>query len=163
MHRIVGAVMIIVAGSMLGFMKADSLKQRVQDINKIITGLNLLETEISYGKRDLKDALFSIGEHINVDFFKKVSNGIDDLGTRKALNVALLDENALLERDKAPILALGENLGMTDGESQVVAIKRAVSALCELKKGAETEYERLGRLYRSTGVLGGILVAIILM
>ena len=163
MHRIVGAAMIILAGSLLGFLKADSLKRRVQNINRIISGLNLLETEISYERKNLKPVLFSIGERLRIDFFKRMSEEIDKNGIRKALKIALSEEEDLLEEDKATILDLGENLGMTDRDSQVIAIKRAVSGLCEAKKQAETEYERLGRLYRSTGVLGGILVAIILI
>lgn len=164
MLRLVGALMIVLAGSAIGFLKSDCLRKRAVDLGKIISGLSLLETDISYGKKTLKSALFSIGEHQKIEFFKRIAEGIDNGGIKKALEEALSQEGEyLLERDKAPILALGENLGMTDSKSQVTSIKMAVSSLYEEKADAEETYARLGRLYRSAGVLGGILGAIILI
>ena len=164
MLRIIGAGMIIFSGSMLGFLKSDSLKKRVDSLGKIISGLNLLETDISYGKKNLKSALLTIGKHHDIPLFKNAAQKIDEKGIKKALDMALESEGSyLLKQDKAPLIALGENLGMTDTASQVTSIRRAVSALCEGKKEAENEYARLGRLYRSCGVLGGILGAIILI
>lgn len=164
MLRIVGAAMIIFAGSMIGFLKADSLKKRVELLGKLITGLNLLETDISYGQKNLKSALYDIGEHQKIDFFKKIAKEIDKKGIKEALASAIArDGEYLLARDKAPIMALGENLGMTDCDSQIISIKRASAGLCEGKTDAEAEYARLGKLYRSTGVLCGILGAIILI
>ena len=57
MFRIIGAGLIIFAGSMIGFLKSDSLKKREERIGRIISGLNLLETDIGYGKCDLFSAL----------------------------------------------------------------------------------------------------------
>ena len=164
MHRLVGAVLIILAGSMLGFLKSDSLKKRVDGIGKIITGLGLLQTDISYGRKNLKSALQSIGEHQEIDLFKRIAKEIDKNGIREAVSIALSEDGQyLLEKDKVPVLALAENLGMTDCGNQEIAIKRAMASLDEAKADAEAQYERLGRLYLSSGVLGGILVAIILI
>lgn len=163
MFRIIGAAMIIFAGSMIGFLKSDSLKKREESIDRIISGLNLLETDISYGKEDLYGTLFAIGEAHNINMFKTVAKNLLKDGIKGAVNVALDGETYLLERDKAPLRVLGDNLGMTDGANQSGAIKRAVLSLLEGKKNAQEEYARLGRLYRSCGVLGGILGAIILI
>ncbi len=163
MFRIIGAGLIIVAGSMIGFLKSDSLKKRAECLDGIISGLNLLETDIGYGRNDLFCALFSIGENHGIGMFKTIANNLSKDGIKVATDKALLEEEFLLERDKAPIRALAENLGMTDSVTQVGAIKRAVSGLSESKKNAQEEYAKLGRLYRSCGVLGGILGAIILI
>ncbi len=163
MLRIMGAIMIIFAGSMIGFLKSDSLKKRAECLDRIISGLNLLETDISYGKADLYKALFSIGENHKIGMFKAIAKNLSKDGIKVAADRALAEEEFLLERDKAPIRALADNLGMTDSVTQTGAIKRAVSSLLEGKKNAQEEYARLGRVYRSCGVLGGILGAIILI
>lgn len=163
MLRIIGAAMIIFAGSMIGFLKSDGLKKRAECLDKIITGLNLLETDIGYGKTDLSRALFSIGETHKIGMFKTIGKNLSKDGIKGAISMALIDEEFLLERDKAPIRALSNILGMTDSRAQVGAIKRTVLSLLEGKKNAQDEYARLGRLYRSCGVLGGVLGAIILI
>lgn len=163
MFRVIGAMMIIFAGSMIGILKSDSLKKRAECIDRIISGLNLLETDIGYGKCDLTSTLASIGENHKIELFSKMAQSVSRDGIKVATDKALSCEEFLLERDKAPIRALSENLGMTDSITQVSAIKRAVSGLLEGKKNAQDEYARLGRLYRSCGVLGGILGAIILI
>ena len=163
MLRIIGAVMIVSAGSMIGFLKSEALKKRTESIEKIISGLNLLETDICYSETDLSGALFSIGENHKIGMFKTIAKNLSKDGIKAAIGTALGEEEFLLERDKAPLRALGDNLGMTDSLTQSQAIKRAVLSLLEGKKNAQDEYKRLGRLYRSCGVLGGILGAIILI
>ena len=163
MLRLIGALMIIFAGSMIGVLKSDSLKKRAERLDGIIAGLNLLETDISYGKTDLFSTLFSIGENHKIYMFKRIAQNLSKDGIKAATGKALSEDEYLLERDKAPIMALAENLGMTDSITQSCAIKRAVSALSEGRKNAQEEYARLGKLYRSCGVLGGILGAIILI
>ena len=60
MLRIIGCVMIVFAGSMLGFLKSDGLFRRAKLLGRIITGLILLNTDIGYGKKALKTAILSI-------------------------------------------------------------------------------------------------------
>lgn len=164
MLRIIGSTLIILSGTLLGFLKSDMLRRRSECLTKIISGLNLLETDISYGKKDLQKALLTIGENHKIELFKNMAKKIPTIGIKEAISSALKEEcECLLQRDKAPILALGENLGMTDSLSQEISIKRAVLTLSESKKEAEAEYAKFGRLYRSVGVLGGILGAIILI
>ena len=163
MLRIIGAGMIIFAGSMIGFLKSDALKKRIDCLGKLISGFNLLETDISYGKTDLSKALFAIGENHKIEMFSAIAKNLQKDGIKVATVGALADEKYLLERDKAPIRALADNLGMTDSKTQAGAIKVAVKGLSEGEKQAREEYAKLGRLYRSCGVLGGILGAIILI
>ncbi len=154
--------MIIFSGSMLGFLKADGLFRRSKLLGRIITGLNLLKTDIGYGRKDLKAALSNIGKNHGIELFSKTAEGMGEKGIKKALGDALdFCGEHLKDGDKEPILALGENFGMTDVNSQINAIENAVLSLSEASKEAEEEYKRLGKMYRSVGVLGGILGAII--
>ncbi len=154
--------MIVFAGSMLGFFKSDGLFRRAKLLGRIITGLNLLKTDIGYGKKDLKTALSVIGKNHDIELFSKTAEAIGEKGVKKALNDALMVcDEPLKDGDKEPILALSENLGMTDVDSQVGAIETAIVSLDFALKEAEEDYKRLGKMYRSVGVLGGLLGAII--
>lgn len=162
MLRITGCVMIVFAGSMLGFLKSDGLFRRAKLLGRIITGLNLLKTDIGYGKKDLKTALLGIGKNHDIELFLKTAEAIGERGVKRALSDALmLYGEPLKEGDKEPIFALSENLGMTDVASQVGAIETAIVSLDFALKEAEEDYRRLGKMYRSVGVLGGLLIAII--
>lgn len=154
--------MIIFAGSILGFLKADGLSMRAKLLGRIIMGLNLLKTDICYGRKDLKPALSVIGKNHDIELFTKTAEGMSEKGIKKAL-VEALDScgEHLKDGDKEPIMALSENLGMTDIESQINAIENAIITLTEASKEADEEYKRLGKMYRSVGVLGGMLVALI--
>lgn len=162
MLRIIGCVMIVFAGSMLGFLKSDGLFRRAKLLGRIITGLNLLKTDIGYGKKDLRTALLGIGKNHDIELFSKTAEELSEKGVKEALNNALaVYSEPLKEGDKEPIFALSENLGMTDVASQVSAIETAIVSLDSALKEAEEDYRRLGKMYRSVGVLGGLLVAII--
>ena len=51
---------------------------------------------------------------------------------------------------------------MTDTENQIKNIKYVRELLASEQKKAEGDYEQLGRLYRSGGVLGGLFLILIL-
>lgn len=163
MLRLVGAVMIILAGSALGFLKADRMKKRTETIGGIITGLGLLETDIAYGKKALSESLLEIGEVCGIKLFLDTAEKMGEVGVKAAFLEAAEGEEYLNLADKDALLELSGILGMTDTASQKKAIKRAVSVLSARENEAREEYKRLGKLYRECGVLGGILGAVILI
>ena len=59
------------------------------------------------------------------------------------------------------LLPLGEVLGSVDLESQLTALRHAVSMLESELEQAREHREKYGRLYRSMGVLCGLAVAIV--
>jgi len=162
MLRITGAVLVVFAGSMIGFLKSDGLLKRARLLGKIITGLNLLKAQIGYGRTSLRDALLSIGRSQDIELFSKTAENMTEKGIKSAVLEALETCGEHLKgEDKEPIIALAENLGMTDAKTQESAIETAVITLATAKNQADEEYARLGKMYRSIGVLGGLLGAIL--
>lgn len=164
MLKLAGAVMIIASGSVLGILRSNRLKMRADNLENIISALELLKCDINYGRKDLQRALRDIGTSLKADIFRKIADNIKEFGIKEAIKKALDDDaECFLESDKVPICTLGETLGMTDAKNQARAIDEAVVRLKKAKKDAEEEYLRLGKLYKSVGFLGGVLVAIVLM
>ena len=164
MFKLMGAVLIVISATLWGFSKEERLKRRIEIISDLISGLLLLENEISYGKRDIKNALWSIGEINNVKLFKSAAEYMDKLGVKMGFKRAT-EENGkfLLGTEKQALDTLAENLGMTGTDTQIKSIKHARILLIEAKERASAEYERSGKLYKGAGFLGGVAVVIFLL
>lgn len=163
MLKLIGAAMIIAAGTAWGFGEADKLKKRSEELEKIVSALELLENDIAYGKRDIKSALCCIGEIQGVTIFRIAAENIEKSGIKGALLQALHEgENYLLGTDKEVLEILSENLGMTDSSTQIKSLRHARGMLMQAKGFADEEYAKSGKLKRNIGVLGGIFAVILL-
>ena len=163
MLKLIGAVIILVSGSVWGFLMSDKLKRKAQELGKIISGLMLLENEIYYGKRDIKTVLSSIGDSQKIEMFKDVSENIEKNGIKLSFSDAIKKNSLLLGTEKEALTVLSENLGMTDSDTQIKSIRHAKKLLETAKDVADEEYEKSGKLFKSAGVLGSIAVVILLL
>lgn len=163
MLKLIGSLLVIGASTAVGFALAGKLYKRSHTLEGIIFALRLLETEISYGKRDIKTIMHEIGKSQGIELFTMAANMINDKGIRGAIEDALDSCDTILGTDKMPIRVLAENLGMTDTQSQISAIRSARKSLTEAQREAAAEYAKSARLYRNAGALGGIFAVILLL
>lgn len=164
MLKLIGAGIIITSGALWGFLEAYKLSCRVLSLEKIIFAIKLLENEIAYGKRDIKNTLSYIGKNYGPDFLFYAAENIETMGIKNALSEEVRkNECGLLGTDKSELEILWENLGMTDTESQIKTIRHVLAILEKNRACAEEEYAKCGRLKKSMGLLGGIFIAIILL
>lgn len=163
MLRLTGALFIISACGLWGFLKAENMKKRIDNLGKIISALTLLENEITYGKRNIKKAMKSIGDIQNLPLFIHAAEKMDQYSAGEALCNALKTKDTfLLGTDNEILEIMAEDLGKTDTRSQIKSIEYAKCRLESVKKTAEEEYIKSGRLYRSMGILVGTMAVIIL-
>lgn len=164
MLKLAGAVLIIFAFGLWGFSKSERLKNRNEDLLRIISALSLLENEISYAQKSIKDALFSIGTLTNMPFFTAVSENIGVSDMRKAFSSAISECNMSLSKaDSQMLLEFSQNLGNLDCASQVKSILHTKELFKMAQSGAYEEYKKYSRMYRSTGILLGVLFSLILL
>jgi stage III sporulation protein AB len=62
MLKVLGAVLILMATSKIGFDSARQLRKRPRQIQELRSGLAILKTEINYGTRPLAEAFERIAE-----------------------------------------------------------------------------------------------------
>lgn len=164
--KIIGAAMILGVCAYSGFRFADRLKKRYVYLRNILTALNLLETEISFGGSRLKKAFESVDKAADTKgLFKTASENLEQLGIKRAWREAVKEkkeELCLTDGDSEALTALGARLGMTDTENQMKNIRYVKEMLAAKQAEAEGEYERQGRLYRSGGILAGLFLIFLL-
>lgn len=156
--------MIASAPVWLGFAAADRLRRRRDFLVAFGTTLVVLETEIEFGRYELKRIFSRMCDNKNVyGFYDICSEKIEEKGIKKAWNDAVetvADTAYLTDMDKDALLALGKELGMSDVSGQKKAIERCAALLSQGAENASGEYYRLARVYRSCGVLAGAFIVL---
>lgn len=164
--KLVGAVFIFLSCLMIGVSEADRLKKRAIYLKNVQTVLNLLETEISFGKNHLKRIFENIEKSADCrGLFIETAENIEKSGIKKSWNKALLDkkdELCLKNSDLEVLMTFGSQLGMTDTENQIKNIRYIRELLNKNAQEAEGVYNRLGRFYRSGGIMAGLLLILLL-
>jgi stage III sporulation protein AB len=164
MLKLSGAVLIILAFSLWGILKSEKLKKRNESLLRIISSLSLLENEVAYAQKSMRDALFSIGTLTDMPFFTAVSENIGNFKMQDVFSAALSKCNMCLSKaDTHTLLEFSQNLGNLDCASQIKSILHTKELFKIAQAEACEDYKKYSRLYRSTGLLLGVLFSLILL
>jgi stage III sporulation protein AB len=170
MVKLIGAVLILFAGTMIGFYQALQLSRRPRQIRQLIQALQRLETEISYGLTPLPAALLTISRQISLplsQIFLLAGEQLTSFGRtteeswRYAINIGWLD-TAMQASEKEVFQQLGLTLGLTDREDQIKHLRLTVSQLQAEEMTAWEEQKRYEKMWKSLGLLSAALVVILM-
>lgn len=157
--------MIISCGTYLGISASAALLKRERNLKYIKTALNILESEIVFSSRRLKESFVKISEISSCgEIFSDAAEIMEDTGIERAWQVATEKnkKNLYLKKSDVEILKiLSSRLGMSDKEQQVKNIRHVEMLLENAISNAEEEYKRSAKLYRSMGFLGGLFAVVI--
>lgn len=163
MVKLIGAVMTGFAFAYIGFKMSMTLKTRMNSILEIVSSLELLESEISFSVSKLKGAFLRVDRN---GLFKYAAENIDENGGGGAWEKAVNDNQSrlcLTDADSQILMILAQSIGRTDTENQLKNIKYVKTLLEAQGRQAEEDYRRMGKLYRSGGVLTGLMAVIVLI
>lgn len=167
MLRMAGAMITGGVCAYYGFAAADRLVRRRRFLNEMLTALSVLETEISFGHNELGLIFARLDKNKALcGFFGCCRSGMADKGIKRAWEDALedvTDRVCLKNDDVSALLSLGTEIGMSDIRGQSRTIKRASELLRACCADADESSARLGRVYRSCGVLTGIFIVLALI
>ncbi len=167
MLRLLGGLMICIVSSYCGFFMADRLKKRRDFLRGMENALSFIQTEIEFGKYELRYIFKRIEDSPSLcGFFKCCTDAMKDNGIKSAWKKAvekIADDANLKEEDKTALEELSKELGMSDVCGQKKAIERTVALINGYGKHAEEEYLRLSKTYKGCGVLLGVFFLIILI
>jgi stage III sporulation protein AB len=169
--RIIGTLLVM-AGS-IGFGIYFSAKEnfRVQDLLEFKKALLILSSEIEYMRSTLAEACANIS--------KRTSHGVSEIfaafseslatsegETAYQLWLAAMQSNAqkifLAAEDRIVLEDFGKTLGYLDKQMQKNAIDFTVKYIDEKAAALQKQSDKNKKMYRSLGVIGGLLITVVL-
>ncbi len=169
--KLIGAMLVIFAGTMIGFHQASRFVNRAVQIRQLIQALQRLETEIVYGFTPLPEALAKIGRQLSEPLAFLFQRTAETLAGQHGYSAAESWQQAVAEcwnktamkaPEKDTVTRLGFSLGVSDREDQIKHLRLAMSELQAEEETARDEQRRYEKMWRSLGLLAGALVVIIM-
>lgn len=157
---------IVCITTYVGIEMAYSLKARQEILTDMVTFLRLIENEMVYMSNSLPVA-FEISRQKLVSKLKDTIGaivvdmqkyGIDKIDASIEMNINDMAE--LSAYDKQIIISTLKNLGRSDIESQTNIIENAIIILDEQIKEAKDTKIKSSKVYKTVGVVSGLLIVI---
>ncbi len=167
--KIIGAILVVIAGGTVGFQICASHRRQERQLRMLIVALDFMECELQYKMTPLPDlcrqaagectgALQAVFLKLTAELEDQVS---PDVG--RCMASAVHSAKDLSQPVESALLELGQQMGRFDIEGQLKSLesvrsicRRQISALCENKD------VRL-RSYQTLGLCAGAAVAILLV
>lgn len=166
--RMVGAVMVVASAFYLGHLHARQKERRVLELVALLAGLQLLESEVVFGRRLFADALSRVAEvggEASPFFAAAAQSSRRGEPAARAWESALRAwrrQAQLLEGDWRPLTRLGAVIGVTEAEDQARHFHMARVEIEGRLHAAREQLPKATRLYRALGLSMGLVVVIFL-
>ena len=163
--NVLGAVVAVAVGAFLGFYGSFRLKKRVKKLTDCILLISQFRSSVRFSNCTVKEMLTQATENeqfSELTFLKKLSD-CDGSELKTVWRNAVREETELSDDDKEALCGLGNTLGATDKEGQLLSFEQFSELLERHLEEANEEYQKKGRMYRSVGSLGGIAVGIVII
>lgn len=168
--KVMGIVLLIGAGSAMGFYKAYEYKRRIADIIVLQNAFRLLETEIYYTLTPVPAALELLEPKLSLrmkQFFYQVRSGVAQkhLPLYQAWSeaMALLEQNSFLDAEElSAVRSFGQSLGTGDAREQQKNFQLLQQRLQHALEHAEQMRTQKARIWQYMGVCVSMAVALLL-
>lgn len=171
MLKLVGAVLVLGAGTMAGFYQAQQFATRPRQLREIILALQRLETEISYGLTPLPDALERISTSLReplkslfqtAALYMRPDYGLSAQDSiRKALG-EYWKRTSMRSAEREVLEQLSSVLGTSDRQDQIKHIELAALQLQHEETAARDDQVKYEKMSKSLGLLIGALIVILI-
>jgi len=171
MVKLIGALLVLVSASMVGWQISRSYAKRPVQLRALLVALQMLETEIVYGLTPLQRAFVKVGQRVQKEIgniFLSAAELLEQggaLSAEESLQKAILRhgaQTALRKQERDVLASLSQVLGSSDREDQQKHLRLAVTHLRGLEEEARAEQNKYEKMYKSLGFLGGLLVVILM-
>jgi stage III sporulation protein AB len=170
MVKIVGAVLVVGSSGVIGNVVARGYSERPRQLAELISAFTLLETEISYAKTPLSEALVRSGGYRNCiagKMFEMASCIIasGDQSPGQAWEAAVgyaYSISALTSEDRDALLAFGAKLGSCNSTDQLRHIALVRERLRRSEAQAREKAEQTARMWRYLGLTVGAMITLLL-
>ncbi|AUS08526.1 stage III sporulation protein AB [Laceyella sacchari] len=172
MMKLIGGLLVILATSWLGFTFAGRVRDRPKQLRQLRSYLAILKTEIEYGTRPLAEACANIASQEETAVSRLFQASADQLlkgdgsSTYECFRRAIEQEwqrTALQQSEQTVLLQLCQVLGSSDRQDQAHHLTMACNQLELEENRAREEQDRYEKMYKTMGVLTGVLLVILMI
>ncbi|ACL69375.1 stage III sporulation protein AB [Halothermothrix orenii] len=169
--KLIGSLLILISGSSLGWLIGFHYLKRIKELKELQVAINIFDTEISYGRTLLPEALEVVSEstHGSIsNIYMQLATGLKkDRDKRfrdifKEILSRYEEEVSLTPADIKILIEWSQQIGVTSLEGQRKANKMAIKRLEQVEKRAQDLADKRVKLSRYAGVLLSLLVIIAL-
>ncbi|NLL70133.1 MAG: hypothetical protein GX238_03260 [Epulopiscium sp.] len=172
MLKVVGILLIILASTLIGTYFVKRHLYYLEDLQALLKGLTMLESEIHYAKSPLPIALEQIGIRLETNVRLFFIETAQELQKKSGKSIFIIWKETIeknmpytyLTKEEQKLLdSFGKTLGYLDREMQIKNIALIKSSLNEQIQQAFSYKNQQATLYQRLGILGGLLLIIILL
>ena len=157
---------ILILCTYIGILKAKSYDNRVLELKRIKSALEVLKSKIEFTYEPIKDIFEEISKIVyseRQNIFQETLKNMNYHNVTDSWNKAIEEEQRLVEEDKNTIKLFGKLLGKTDKAGQINEINVTSKLLDSLIEKAEQEKSKNYKLFKTLGTVVGIGICIILI
>ena len=172
MYRIVGCILVVAAGAGMGFSGSMRLSEQIRILEKLLQMVICLKGEIRCGNASLPDAFYGAAGRMNGKYREFLITAADRMKAGKGEKLSQicrecaensLKKSCLTHGEKDAFFSIGKYLGYLDREMQLRQLSLYEKNLeGEIRLLKEEAFGKK-KLYRGLGVLGGLLLAVLLV
>lgn len=169
MHTL-GAAMVMVGMVGLAWRAVARLGEQAELLRSLQGALSYIEEELAFRFTPLPRLLAHLAQSRQGAagaFFQAVLKELDrgeDVGLRQSWTQAAEQTLPLLkEPERQTLEELGEVLGQYDAQTQAQALHLAGERLAEAYGKAQSDRQRLGKVYLALGLAGGLVTVLVLI
>ena len=162
--RVILAIVLVVACTLLGRAMGNALRRRVTLLDNLIEGVKMLRLHMSGMLERVSDALAATNCSVFVETGREMEAG---LSAHAAWEKIMPDKiarggelDALSGRDRDIIGNLFDNLGEVSRREKEIIIHGIIKQIYDQREGAKMQLSERERLYTSVGFLLGLMFAI---
>lgn len=167
--KLLGAVLIVLGAGAGGVMMAQTLRERVKNLEQFLRGFQMMAVEIGYGFSPLETAFRRIAPALDRGvgrFFLFAAEQLRKTGSAESAWCEAIAASkghlALTENDWNGLLSIGPLLGATDLEHQIQVLREAADRLRLQEEEARQRALLNERVFQYAGFAFGTMLALIL-
>lgn len=163
----------ILGGSWVGMIYAGRLTRRKKVLSEVVRGLRIFENEIYYTRERLEMASLYVGmagEGSAAGLFRCFADSLHERSGqsacylwKKTVHKYFRENDPLTAKDIDAISRMGHCLGSTDVKGQIENVEHTLKELSVMLSDAGNMESQKGRVYRTAGLAGGILCAVLVV
>ena len=151
----------------IGFLISKSYQNRVEELKEFKNVLNIMKTKIRFTYEPLLEIFKQIAKDNESEvekIFVKMSNQLAYYQAKEVWENCIQDADiSIKQEDKDVLKKLGKLLGQTDVDGQVSEIEVTEGFLDMQIEKAEEEKKKNQKIYKTLGVVAGLVFVIILI